>query len=88
MSVPLLAILLEEDSPWRLKAACLGMSSDLFFPQSKGSNGAAARRICVACCVQAECLDYALHLPWNRDLGIWGNTNAIQRRKLRRRAAA
>ena len=54
---------------WRQQANCLDTPVDLFFP-TLGDNGtaAAAKKICAACPVRAECLDANLH----ETVGIWG----------------
>ena len=59
---------------------------DVFFPI--GSSGPAleqietARRICTACTVNEECLEFAL--ATNQEAGIWGGTTEEERRKLRK----
>ena len=59
----------------------------MFFP-SKGKSARPAKRICQACEVRAECLDYALQA--GEEHGIWGGLTTGQRRALarERRAAA
>jgi WhiB family redox-sensing transcriptional regulator len=52
---------------WRGRSACRDSDPDVFFPI--GSTGAAleqietARRICTACTVRDECLEFALATP-------------------------
>ncbi|MFM8302673.1 MAG: WhiB family transcriptional regulator [Actinomycetota bacterium] len=41
-----------------------------------------ARRICTACHVSRECLEFAL--ATNQEAGIWGGTTEEERRKLRK----
>jgi WhiB family redox-sensing transcriptional regulator len=41
-----------------------------------------ARRICTACLVSEECLEFAL--ATNQEAGIWGGTIEEERRKLRK----
>lgn len=59
------------DTAWEAQAACRtsGVPTDLFFSEDL-SEIAAAKRICAACPVMAECLEQALHNqePW----GVWG----------------
>jgi WhiB family transcriptional regulator, redox-sensing transcriptional regulator len=79
---------------WRAAGACLSADPDLFFPISaKGpaeKQVARAKRICAACRVRRECLEFAM----THDLtyGIWGGTTVEdrqrERRRQRRRAAA
>ena len=77
-------------SAWRTRSACLDSDPDVFFPI--GSTGPAleqietAQRICTACTVRDECLEFAL--ATNQDAGIWGGTSEEERRVIRRRIAA
>ena len=41
-----------------------------------------AQRICTACTVRDECLEFAL--ATNQEAGIWGGTTEEERRKLRK----
>ena len=63
------------------KAACKGMNANLFFPTSKSKvipNAVAV--VCSNCEVKVQCEEFAL----NNDLpGIWGGTNAADRRRKR-----
>lgn len=81
---------MNHDDVWRLHAACKdwpGASMDLFFPDDgHRETTQAARRICAACPVVADCLDYAL-VNHVRD-GIWGGASERQRRSLARIARA
>jgi WhiB family redox-sensing transcriptional regulator len=58
----------------------------VFFPI--GTTGVAleqidtAKRICTACPVTGECLEFAL--ATNQEAGIWGGTTEEERRKLRK----
>ena len=71
---------------WRARSACRDSDPDVFFPI--GSAGRAleqietARRICAACTVSDECLEFAL--ATNQEAGIWGGTTEEERRKLRK----
>ena len=73
-------------SAWRTRSACLDSDPDVFFPI--GSSGPAveqietARRICGACTVNEECLEFAL--ATNQEAGIWGGATEEERRKLRK----
>ena len=70
----------------RGRSACRDSDPDVFFPI--GTTGPAleqietARRICTACLVSEECLDFAL--ATNQEAGIWGGTTEEERRKLRK----
>lgn len=74
--------------PWRHLAACNGMNTDYWFPDTTGAtvnNSPAVARaiqICKTCPVQTQCLTWALERPEMH--GIWGGTTAEQRRGIRR----
>ena len=72
------------EAKWMADAACRGMDTSLFYP-SRGANKdvVASRKICNACQVQEECLDYALSLVEREDYGVWGGTSGRQRRAIR-----
>jgi WhiB family redox-sensing transcriptional regulator len=78
------------DYHWRDEASCRDTNPDLFFPI--GTTGQAlvqidnAKRVCQACPVQRDCLDFAL--ATNQDSGVWGGTSEEERRKLRRQWVA
>ncbi|MCW2811522.1 MAG: transcription factor WhiB [Friedmanniella sp.] len=75
-------------SDWRARAACATREPELFFPL--GATGPArvhledAQRVCQACGVRAECLDWAISN--GVDDGVWGGLSAAQRRSMKRRA--
>jgi WhiB family transcriptional regulator, redox-sensing transcriptional regulator len=74
---------------WMDLALCAEVDPELFFPE-KGHNdiARAAKRVCAACPVTAECLNFAFLI--GADSGIFGGTTAEERRALlrqRRRAA-
>ena len=78
------------DDVWRDHALCRDTDPELFFPV--GTTGQAlvsqdhAKRVCLECTVQRECLDYALDT--NQDSGIWGGLTEEERRSIRRQRAA
>lgn len=82
----LLELARAQQEPWRRDALCAEYERDLFFP-GRGADNTAAKAICARCLVRVECLDYALTDPDAFLAGIWGGTNAQERRKLRRAAA-
>ncbi|MGH2768237.1 MAG: WhiB family transcriptional regulator [Actinomycetota bacterium] len=67
-----------------MKARCLEVDPEIFFPE-RGGSSRAARAVCSQCEVRAECLLYALRN--HEQFGIWGGTSERERRKLRRRAS-
>jgi len=60
---------------WRDRALCAQADPEMFFP-SKGKPARPAKRICQACEVRAECLDYALQA--GEEHGIWGGLTTGQ----------
>jgi WhiB family redox-sensing transcriptional regulator len=66
--------------PWVDQALCAQIDHDLWFPDVGGSTQAAIR-VCKACPVQQECLEYALKR--SEPHGIWGGYSERERRRLR-----
>jgi WhiB family redox-sensing transcriptional regulator len=50
---------LQEDRSWQLRANCLGVDPDLFFPE-RGASTKEAKEVCRGCVVREQCLEYAL----------------------------
>ena len=75
-----------EDNPlaWQSDALCAQTDPEAFFPE-KGGSTRDAKRICTACDVRDECLEYALEN--DERFGIWGGLSERERRKLKRRAS-
>ena len=77
------------DSSWRQAAACRGKPTAWWFPDP-GPAGAealsAARAVCDACPVRADCLAEAL--ATKEQMGIWGGLTASERRRITRGDAA
>lgn len=68
---------------WFDLAACSGVDTDVFFPNSEDLAGiAAAKGVCASCPVREDCLAFAVET--NQTEGIWGGLTARQRRRLRR----
>ncbi len=68
---------------WQERALCAQTDPEAFFPE-KGGSTREAKKVCVACEVRAECLEYAL--AHDERFGIWGGLSERERRKLKRRA--
>jgi WhiB family transcriptional regulator, redox-sensing transcriptional regulator len=70
---------------WRDGAACREVDWDLFFPVGTAGPALAriaeAKQVCLACPVQAQCLDWALGHSITD--GVWGGTTAEERRAVR-----
>ncbi|MCA1692193.1 MAG: WhiB family transcriptional regulator [Acidimicrobiales bacterium] len=76
---------------WRVRAACRALPGDLFFPageleEQAVEQAAEAKAVCQACPVRVACLEFAI--ATNQPFGIWGGTNAAERRSIRRRRLA
>jgi WhiB family redox-sensing transcriptional regulator len=75
---------LDDDEPgetWQDLALCAQTDPEAFFPE-KGGSTREAKRICAACDVRQECLEYALER--DERFGIWGGLSERERRRLRR----
>jgi len=71
---------------WRHRAACRDEDPELFFPIGTSPPAAEqterAKRICRACPVRVECLEWSL--VTYQDAGVWGGLDEEQRREIRR----
>lgn len=72
---------IEDQVPWQAFALCAQIDSEIFFPD-KGESTVPAKRVCMACEVRTECLEYALRNA--ERFGIWGGKSERERRKIRR----
>ena len=66
---------------WQADALCAQTDPEAFFPE-KGGSTREAKRICQACAVRDECLEYALE--HDERFGIWGGLSDRERRRLKR----
>ncbi|TLP76843.1 WhiB family transcriptional regulator [Nesterenkonia sphaerica] len=73
----------EGELAWQVDALCAQTDPEAFFPE-KGGSTRDAKKVCGACNVKQECLDYAL--ANDERFGIWGGLSERERRKLKRRA--
>jgi WhiB family redox-sensing transcriptional regulator len=75
----------DEENPlaWQTDSLCAQTDPEAFFPE-KGGSTRDAKRICTACEVKAQCLEYALKN--DERFGIWGGLSERERRKLRKQA--
>lgn len=71
----------EGELAWQADALCAQTDPEAFFPE-KGGSTRDAKRVCAACTVRAECLDYAM--ANDERFGIWGGLSERERRRLRR----
>jgi WhiB family redox-sensing transcriptional regulator len=68
---------------WQDLALCAQTDPEAFFPE-KGGSTREAKRVCRACEVRQECLEYALE--HDERFGIWGGLSERERRRLKREA--
>ena len=68
---------------WQERALCAQTDPEAFFPE-KGGSTREAKRVCMACEVRAECLEYAL--AKDERFGIWGGLSERERRRVKKRA--
>src|SRR5699024_8322394 len=66
------------DSEWRESAACAGVDSELFFPETTAGVNT-ARSICAPCPVKAEGVAVALGCD---PVGVWAGTTRRERRAM------
>lgn len=82
-----LAAIAAQECDWRGSALCAEVDPELWFPEKgvpgEAAHGRAAKKICAACPVQAQCLEYALSLSGVVRLqGIWAGTNEPARLRI------
>ena len=69
--------------PWEEQARCRRYDPEMFFaPRARAERK--AKTICGRCPVRLDCLAFALHS--RVEFGIWGGTNAKERKVLLRRS--
>ena len=68
---------------WQERALCAQTDPEAFFPE-KGGSTREAKRVCMACEVRAECLEYAL--AKDERFGIWGGLSERERRRVKKQA--
>lgn len=59
----------DEELGWQERALCAQTDPESFFPE-KGGSTREAKKVCLACEVRSECLEYAL--ANDERFGIWG----------------
>lgn len=70
---------------WRDEALCAETDPEAFFPEM-GQSSRDAKRICGACDVREQCLEYAL--VTGQQEGVWGGASPRERRRMLRGEAA
>ena len=66
---------------WQLRANCMGVDPELFFPE-RGSSTREAKEVCRGCVVSQDCLEFAI--ANGEKFGIWGGMSERERRRVRR----
>lgn len=69
---------------WQADALCAQTDPEAFFPE-KGGSTRDAKKVCGACLVQEQCLEYAL--ANDERFGIWGGLSERERRRLRKKTS-
>lgn len=72
-----LDVLVQRDD-WQDRALCAQTDPEAFFPE-KGQSTRDAKKICMACDVRVECLDFAL--TNDERFGVYGGLSARERRR-------
>ncbi|MFJ5804825.1 WhiB family transcriptional regulator [Streptomyces sp. NPDC093093] len=72
--------------PWMDDGLCAQADPELFFPEGRKPNDAAAKMLCFGCVVRRECLAYALRR--GEPHGVWGGLNEQERSALLAERAA
>ena len=72
-----------EELEWQGQALCAQTDPEAFFPE-KGGSTREAKRVCLACEVRVDCLEYAL--ANDERFGIWGGLSERERRRLKKQA--
>jgi WhiB family redox-sensing transcriptional regulator len=70
---------LADDLSWQERALCAQTDPEAFFPE-KGGSTRVAKRTCMSCEVQAECLNYAI--TNGERFGVWGGLSERERRQI------
>jgi hypothetical protein len=68
------------DSAWMKDASCVGLDTEMFFPDPGIKPEPMLVKLCNGCSVKADCLAYAI--KYNME-GHWANTNKRKRERLR-----
>lgn len=83
---PLIDLTPDPQADWREDALCAQTDPTIFFPERSSEGTHAAKKICQACPVQTECLQFALDN--DEPHGIWGGMAPRTRNALKRRGSA
>jgi WhiB family redox-sensing transcriptional regulator len=70
-----------EESAWQDRALCAQTDPEAFFPE-KGGSTREAKKVCQACDVRTDCLQWAVDT--DQRFGIWGGLSERERRSLKK----
>jgi WhiB family redox-sensing transcriptional regulator len=70
-----------DDMEWRKHAACSGLDTQWWFAEHNPKANAYARKVCGACPVREDCLEFALNN--NIRFGLWGGVPESKRSRIR-----
>ena len=70
---------------WTERGRCGETDPEAFFPE-KGGSTRDAKKVCMACEVRTECLEWAIDN--DERFGIWGGKSERERRKIKQDRAA
>lgn len=73
--------LAQVETPWRQRAACRHMETEVFYPREPDFVPAEVAAVCSGCEVREPCLEWALEAE---DFGIWAGLSEEQRRRIRK----
>jgi WhiB family transcriptional regulator, redox-sensing transcriptional regulator len=72
-----------DETGWQERALCAQTDPEAFFPE-KGGSTREAKKVCAACQVRVDCLEYAL--AHDERFGIWGGLSERERRRAKKEA--
>lgn len=77
---------LQTNEQWQELALCAQVDAETFFPdKANAARAREAKKVCSACEVRVQCLEYAL--ANHERYGIWGGLSERERRRLRHKGA-
>ena len=65
---------------WMDQARCSETDAEAFFPE-KGGSTRYAKKVCMACEVRTDCLEWAI--ATDQRFGVWGGMSERERRKIK-----
>ena len=71
----------DDELAWQADALCSQTDPEAFFPD-KGGSTKQAKKVCAACPVREQCLQYAIDN--SERYGVWGGLSEKERRRVAR----